>query len=401
MSEFTRELARVKTSLADVEARINALKAYDSEAGLAELTAQAAGLRSMKESIEKALRDHSLMLEALPETERRYVDIFRTRLQKEAALTALEGRLLQTKIAEAAQLSTMRVIDPAVAPVYPEYPQILVNTAAAAFAGLLLALGLTLFKEYTHPCVRTPQELAELGATCAGKVPFQPPMPSEASRERIPQGRIQRLFQSLVPDRSRVTRRHLEHLLLNLTDSDEATTFCFVSPHVGDGRTYVVGKLLALLKKHAKKVLLIDTATSKLHEAAGLPISSGLEAVFSGKKSLRDQVRTIDEGLDFVDAGTPNESVVVSTKAADVLRSEIDGLKSDYDIVILKSPAAREAPDARRIWRIMDKIVCIVDTTNTRQKDLRDLLDELKAMKKDTAVVLNKLKYPGDYDFRS
>ena len=412
LSEYTRELTRSRTSLVNVEARIASLKAYESDAGLADLRSQQAGLQSTIAALEKILKDHMRTLESLPETERQYVDLVRAGLQRQRDLNALQNRLLMTKIAEAAQLSAVRVIDRAAAPVYPEHPKVLLNVIAAAVVGFIMALGLALFKEFTHPCIRSPEDLGEIGMTCVGKVPYVPSDPFAASVK--PQGRLAALMLIATPrrvrdmiarmigNRKRVAHRHLEHLLMNLTDSTAGKVIAFASPDRNDGRTHLIQNLLPLLRKHDRKTLVIDANTINpgLHKALQRPGADGLNAVLSGEKKLRDQIQNLDDGVDFVDAGTPGESAVMSARAAERLKREIEDLKADYDVILVESPASREAPDARRTWAIMDSVICVVDTAKTRREDLEILLKELGEAKHDTVAVLNKLKYPGDYDFR-
>jgi chain length determinant protein EpsF len=81
-------------------------------------------------------------------------------------------RLAQTNLESQTQQTNVVVLTPAVAPVKPSSPRILLNTALAIFVGLLIGLGSALILEFMDPRVRGVEDLAQLeGVPMLGLVP--------------------------------------------------------------------------------------------------------------------------------------------------------------------------------------------------------------------------------------
>jgi len=81
-------------------------------------------------------------------------------------------RLAQTNLESQTQQTNVVVLTPAVAPVKPSSPRIVLNTALAIFVGLLIGLGAALILELIDPRVRGLEDLARMeGVPVLGLVP--------------------------------------------------------------------------------------------------------------------------------------------------------------------------------------------------------------------------------------
>ncbi len=81
-------------------------------------------------------------------------------------------RLAQTNLESQTQQTNVVVLTPAVAPLKPSSPKIVLNTALAIFLGLLLGLGAALLMELMDPRVRGVEDLAQMeGVPILGVVP--------------------------------------------------------------------------------------------------------------------------------------------------------------------------------------------------------------------------------------
>jgi len=81
-------------------------------------------------------------------------------------------RLAQTNLESQTQQTNVVVLTPAVAPIKPSSPKLLLNTALAIFLGLLLGLGAALMLELMDPRVRGIEDLAQIdGVPTLGVVP--------------------------------------------------------------------------------------------------------------------------------------------------------------------------------------------------------------------------------------
>jgi chain length determinant protein EpsF len=81
-------------------------------------------------------------------------------------------RLAQTNLESQTQQTNVVVLTPAVAPIKPSSPRLLLNTALAIFLGTLLGLGAALMLELMDPRVRGVEDLAQIdGVPMLGIVP--------------------------------------------------------------------------------------------------------------------------------------------------------------------------------------------------------------------------------------
>ncbi|MES2260806.1 MAG: chain length determinant protein EpsF [Pseudomonadota bacterium] len=110
------------------------------------------------------------------------------------AFEATTVRLSQTRIEGQSEQSDIAVLNPAVAPIEPSSPRIVLNTALALFLGTLLGIGFGLVAEMLDRRVRSSSDLADIaGIPVFGTIDWSPPRPRS------------RLATMLLPRRSRLT----------------------------------------------------------------------------------------------------------------------------------------------------------------------------------------------------
>jgi polysaccharide biosynthesis transport protein len=92
------------------------------------------------------------------------------------AFDAASGRFSQTRIEAQAEQSDIAVLNPAVAPVEPSGPRVLLNTLVAILLGTVLGLGLALLLELLQRPVRSGGDMQELlGIPVLGTIEWQAP----------------------------------------------------------------------------------------------------------------------------------------------------------------------------------------------------------------------------------
>ena len=403
--ELTRALAAVRADRQQLEARLDALKAYQTPVALAALEAERNGLKARQTAVEQAIDEQMAKLNALPAKEAGLLDLYRERTIKERALTGLQDRLLETKVAEAAQLSAVRVIDPAIAPLYPERPLLLRNAAASIPVGLLLALGFVLLTEARRAGLRCREDLGGAGEALLGLVPCVA-APGHDDPDAEKSGKKEEFFRNIAHGRygtvahRRVVKRHLEHLLLRLTEGGERRICMFVSLHGGEGKTFLIEQLARLAREAGGNVLLVDANLNQpaLHRLFGKPLSAGLAETLLGAARAGEALVSIEDGLDLLCAGATRLS---GQTRWDLLacKEELRRLAEAYDLVLMDSAALRQDPAVARLSRLSDRAVCVFDATASAQGDLDAVREHLRGSPIPVDVVLNKVLYKADYLF--
>jgi len=78
------------------------------------------------------------------------------------AFDATSQRLAHTRIEGQADQSDVALLNPAVAPIKPSGPKVMLNTALALFLGTLLGVGFTMLAEMLDRRVRSEGDLSDL-----------------------------------------------------------------------------------------------------------------------------------------------------------------------------------------------------------------------------------------------
>ena len=151
------ELARVNAEIANLRARIaGEVQRVASSIGTTtrvntqRVSEIGAALEAQKKKVLelKARRDEIAVLQRDVENAQRGYDL-------------VTQRLAQTSLESQNQQGNVVVLTPAVAPIDPSRPRVVLNVAVAAFLGLLLGLGAALLREVLDQRVRSARDLAE------------------------------------------------------------------------------------------------------------------------------------------------------------------------------------------------------------------------------------------------
>jgi len=150
-SKITAETNRVVRAMG-MTTRVDVQRESEIQAALKSQKQKVLALRAERDQISVLVRD--------VENAQRAYDLVTQRL----AQTNLESQTQQTNIV---------VLTPAVAPLKPTSPNILLNTTLAVFLGLLLGLAAALLLELMDPRVRGPADLRQMdGIPVLGVIPF-------------------------------------------------------------------------------------------------------------------------------------------------------------------------------------------------------------------------------------
>ena len=186
-------LAAAEAKLAESAARYGG-NHPQYQAARAEVEKMRADLNSALGTVSRSVGGNAQVLrqredqlrEALAAQKTRVLELNRTRDElgvllkdldsAQRAFDAASGRFSQTRIEAQAEQSDIAVLNPAVAPVEPSGPRVLLNTLVAILLGTVLGLGLALLLELLQRPVRTGGDMQELlGIPVLGTIEWQAP----------------------------------------------------------------------------------------------------------------------------------------------------------------------------------------------------------------------------------
>ncbi len=264
--------------------------------------------------------------------------------------------------------STIRVVDPAEPPGAPIRPRQGQGLAAAALLGLIGAAGGAFGREYMRRKVHSPADLERrLGLPVLALVP--PAGKDEADN-----------ISGMSPLPAEAFRRLRANVMLACGDSEEPGNVLVVtSAAPGEGKSFVSSHLALALAAVDQRVALIDAdlRRPRLHAMFDRQRGPGLSDVLLGRRSTAEVLRPVGaQGLVLVPSGLP------TAKAAELLsyqafRTFIEGLRSDFDWIVIDSPPVMAVADAAVLSRDATAVLFVTSAEHTSLEAAEVALNEL------------------------
>jgi capsular exopolysaccharide synthesis family protein len=315
-------------------------------------------------------------------------------------------RLKEMEVAAALRASNVSVVDQAVPPLKPSWPNKKLSLLLSAVVGLVGGLGLAFFVEHLNKTLKTPQEVERyLHLPNLGMIPdflssarrHSPAIAPTGPGTPLIDGVTDRTGFILTHDPFAVTTeayRMLRAALLLAQADTSPKTLLFTSGMHGEGKTVTVVNTAAILAQMGVRVLVVDAdlRRSACHTVLGLPNDEGLSEVLSGHCQPTEVIRsTVSEHLFVLTSGSlpsnPAE-LVGSPRMRDVLAS----LQEQYDYVLIDSPPVMLASDAVLLSTMVDGVVLVANAQQTPKQVVREAQTRLGyARAKLLGVVLNRL----------
>jgi receptor protein-tyrosine kinase len=184
------------------------------------------------------------------------------------------------------------------------------------------------------------------------------------------------LPQSRVIEPLRVLRSQLS---LRWANPKEGKILAIASPGRSEGRSWLAANLATVFAQMGERVLLIDADMRhpRQHELFNLNNSVGLSALLTGRAGREIVCRIHPKLRLFVlPAGIlpPNPQELLGRQVFELV---LDLFASQYDLIILDTPAASESADAQILASRADAAVLLVRRNHTRVDELKTAMQNL------------------------
>ncbi len=162
-------------------------------------------------------------------------------------------------------------------------------------------------------------------------------------------------------------------LTLRWIGSAERKTMVILSPDRGDGRSWLAANLATVFAQMGERVLLIDADMRhpRQHQLFNLNNSVGLSALLTGRAGKEVVTRIHPQLRLFVlPAGMlpPNPQELLGREVFGLV---LDMFASQYEWVIIDTPATSESADAQLLASRVDAAVMLVRRNHSRAEELR------------------------------
>ena len=318
-------------------------------------------------------------------------------VNQEQQLQALQGRIVTLRQTYATMLgfssnsgaNLLTVVDPASPPVQPASPRVLLNTILAALVGLLLAIGFAFLLEYLDDSVKSTDDVeAVAGLPTLGTITK---MKGDKSRSEIYRLAAILYPRAPVAEAYRTLRTNLEFAAVDAP----VKTLLVTSSIPGEGKTTTAANLAVVFAQAGRRTILLDADFRKpgVHKIFDLPNAHGLSSLLRTDETAIDDVAqaTEQDNLLVITTGPlpPNPAELLGSQR---MRTVLERLVADADLVIVDSPPLQAVTDAAILASITDGTLFVVDAGRTRRGAVRSGREALaKADARTLGVALNRL----------
>lgn len=277
----------------------------------------------------------------------------------------------QVRMAESQTTSSIVQVEPAVVPVEPISPSILLNTALATSIGLLIALGFVLLYELFDDRVKNHEKVSQqTGLPVLGVI----------ARERRPnraRSIVKEQPRSADAEAFRVLRTNLQFASVQRP----TRSLLITSPAPHEGKSGVVINLAAVIAQSGYKVIVVDADLRRpvLDKRLSVTTRGGLSDMFlyPDVDVQHYLCETYIEGVSLLPAGAlpPNPAELVgSTRMGEILSQ----LQTIADLVLVDAPPVVPVTDAVALAQHIDAVLLVVRHNRTKQAACKVAIERLR-----------------------
>lgn len=348
---------------------------------------QKASLNATKQSLATTGNTYSSMLRAVPQKERKLLEISREQQIKSEQYNFLVQKKQEADLSLASALSNSKVVDSALASKFPVSPKRLLIFMMAIAGAFGLFVVTILAKESFSAKVKYRSEVEKMTSIpIIGEIAFE-----KTSSPLV----IEKGTRSFVAEEFRKLRISLSFLGIDSTHKKILLT----SSISGEGKSFVAANLAVSISLTGKKVILVDLDLNNptLSKILQVNYENGVTEFLTGEKTAEQIINNIEgrENLSFISAGSLPESPS-ELLAGGKIKSLIDYLESNYDMVVIDTSPIVLVTDAYILSELCDATLYVI-RHNYTPKMLVKRIDENNQINpiNNPAIIFNGVKTRG------
>ncbi len=280
------------------------------------------------------------------------------------------------------QTGGTRILAKADLPSSPVTPQPIRNAAIALVLGLLLGVGLALLRDYFDDAITSREDLerAAEGLPVLGEIPR---FGRWRRKDGPKKGRPSVVTFNAPTSRTAEAFRSLRTAVQFLGVDRKLCTIQVTSANADEGKTEVVVNLAVVCARAGLRVAIVccDLRRPRVHEYFGFPNDVGLTSLILGTATLHEALRRVPDepNLRLLSAGPPppNPSELLGTSNA---RQVIASLEEIADLVLIDCPPVLPVSDALIVSGTVDATLLVASTKLSSRRTVRRTLEMLRSV---------------------
>lgn len=398
--ETRSAVARFETTKAALLAEVKNIQ-IAIERDLMALDNEIAGLQKLFTAAEQRALEVNLL-------EIEYNRLRRAKDTNERLFSIVIERSKESDLSKMLRVNNIRVVERPLLPTRPVRPDVPLNLAGGAVAGILLGLVAALGREYLDRTVKNPDDVErEL------RLPFLGLIPELAKAETVERKRRERRGRQLPPAEDSPPELYAHyHPSSGIAEAVRAirTNVLFMSPDhpyrvllvssagPAEGKTTVACALATTMAQAGQRVLLIDCdlRRPRIHKVFRRSNDFGLTSALLDSGSEATAIRDTEvANLWMLPTGPlpPNPAELLHSEA---FAKVLGRLRSNFDRVIIDSPPIVPVTDAAVLSTIVDGTIVVVRAQKTTREIAKRALRSIRDVGgKIVGIVLNAVDLEG------
>lgn len=325
------------------------------------------GLRNKEQELQLALFDQEQRALELSRLSIQYNTLSREANASEQVYNVLLNRLEQLSVQEGMQTNNVQIVDYALVPTRPIGPARSQRVIIFTLLGLLVGMGLALFRERLNKTLRTRRDFERLL-----EIPFLGHVPIVRQQSAY-KGQILSPFKhsaSHAADSLRSIRTTLEFLL----PAHQSHLIMITSALPEEGKSFVCANLALALQELGRKVLLIDADLRRptVHKNFQTELEPGLSTYLQGEAGIGNliQFSSAQNDLPIIPAGlTPKQpaDLLIGPKLKELLAA----LKQTYQYILFDTPPVLAVADSSALAGAVEHVIFIARAQRTHREAIQ------------------------------
>ncbi len=283
----------------------------------------------------------------------------------------------------------LRIVNPATpngAPVYPNVRrEVILAFLMSLLGGCVLAVGIG----YLDRSLKTPEDVAHLGANFLGSLPLS----LEAISVRNTFSGSSRDGEAAAPSVFEEAVLSLRTAIMLAPGASEARTFTITSSTPGEGKSTILAHMAIAMSMHGVKTLLLDAELRRpqIHRMLDVPNRQGVSEILRGVAEPGECILpTAINNLWVLPSGgrVANPSQLLHTGLSGLLEQ----LKKDYQIIFIDTPPLLGFSETLLVDSLVDMVMVVVLAGKNKREQVHAMLQQLRRVRANViGVVLNQV----------
>jgi non-specific protein-tyrosine kinase len=301
------------------------------------------------------------------------------------------------RVREAIRANTITIIEPAVLPLSPSQPNLLINIALGVIVGLVGGLGLVFLFENLNPRLYTLDQIETVTELdVIGKIPSVRPKGLSGFRKNTLKTNSSVFKESFHKLQTKIYQQ-------NTTDQT-IKSLMITSAVPGEGKSTIIANLALAMGKTGQKVIVVDCdmRIPTQHKIFNLPNKLGLSSLLHQQSMLIDVLQKSHNPNTWVITSGPIPSNPIELLGSPQMKSLIELLVQKFAYVLLDTPALLPVGDAIVLSTLVDAMVLVTRQTYIKEDVLREACKLLTDTdRKIIGVIVNEAKQNGTHYYYS